>query len=278
MSKTGIMMLMAAIVAAIGVEAQTVRVAYDAVTPKSGEKEGVRITKMMLDADAAGSLYYNSMSLYCDSLTSTPEGKKQLKEIQMAAFIKMNPDGSITVDKSDESVPNKKVDLYVAKDNVSAVTTLYDKLADASVFYAEPFDELQWNVVEDSTRTVLGYECVMATADYHGREWTAWFSPEIPVQDGPWKLRGLPGLILEAAASPEIYFRATEVGQTDSAVPTMYQTDTYDKVDRRKALADDEYFNNHRMTMLKAKYPGVQVAAGDEVMVIKERHALETDY
>lgn len=278
MSKTGIMMLMAAIVAAVSVEAQTVRVAYDAVTPKSGEKEGVRITKMMLDADANRSLYYNGMSHYCDSLTSTPEGKKQLKEIQMAAFIKMNPDGSITVDKSDESVPNKKVDLYVAKDNVSALTTLYDKLADASVYYAEPFDELQWNVVEDSTKTVLGYECVMATAGYHGRTWTAWFSPEIPVQDGPWKLRGLPGLILEAAASPEIYFRATEVGQADSAVPTMYQTDTYDKIDRRKALADDEYYNNHRMTMLKAKYPGVQVAAGDEVTVIKERHALETDY
>lgn len=278
MIKTGMMMLMAAIVAAVSVEAQTVRVAYDAVTPKSGEKEGVRITKMMLDADANRSLYYNGMSQYCDSLTSTPEGKKQLKEIQMAAFIKMNPDGSITVDKSDESVPNKKVHLYVAKDNAVATTTLYDEVADASVYYAEPFDELKWNVVEDSTKTVLGYECVMATAGYHGRTWTAWFSPEIPVQDGPWKLRGLPGLILEAAASPEIYFRATEVGQTDSTVPTMYQTDTYDKIDRRKALADYEYYNNHQMTMLKAKYPGVQVAASDEVTVIKERHALETDY
>lgn len=281
MNKMKFMMLVASIVAAVSVEAQTVRVAYDAVTPKAGEKEGVSITKMLLDADATHSLYYNAISLFCDSLTSTPEGEKQLKEMQFAAFVKVQPDGSIVIDKTDNSVPNKIIDLYVAKDNGAAVTTLYDKLADASVYYTEPFDELSWNIVEDSTMTVLGYECVMAEAEYHGRKWTAWFSPEIPVHDGPWKLRGLPGLILMASASPEIYFTATEVGQTASGVPAMYKTDTYYKADRRKTLSDDEYYQNHRMTMLKAKYAGVIVAGGsggDEVNVIKNRHALETDY
>lgn len=75
----------------------------------------------------------------------------------------------------------------------------------------ENMEKPDWNVT-DSTTNILGFECVMATTSFRGRKWTVWFSPEIPVSDGPWKLWGLPGLILKAEDSRHHYsYEATSV-------------------------------------------------------------------
>lgn len=65
------------------------------------------------------------------------------------------------------------------------------------ICYTETLDKPVWEMSND-TCTVAGYRCQKATTRYGGRDWTAWFSPEIAVAEGPWKLRGLPGLILKA--------------------------------------------------------------------------------
>ncbi len=54
----------------------------------------------------------------------------------------------------------------------------------------------QWEISDD-TLTVLGYVCNKATASFRGREFHAWFTVDIPISEGPWKLYGLPGLILQ---------------------------------------------------------------------------------
>ncbi|MEO9021042.1 MAG: GLPGLI family protein [Ginsengibacter sp.] len=52
-----------------------------------------------------------------------------------------------------------------------------------------------WNIT-DSVATYANYHCQVATITYGGRNWKAWFTTDIPVQDGPYKFMGLPGLIV----------------------------------------------------------------------------------
>lgn len=62
--------------------------------------------------------------------------------------------------------------------------------------YHEPIPQINWEL-SDSTKEVCGYQCHLATCEFRGRKWQAWYS-DIPYSVGPWKLNGLPGLILEA--------------------------------------------------------------------------------
>ncbi len=61
----------------------------------------------------------------------------------------------------------------------------------------EEIPKIQWKITRD-TATFAGIKCQKATASFKGRNWIAWFAPDLPFQSGPWKLNGLPGLIIEA--------------------------------------------------------------------------------
>lgn len=57
---------------------------------------------------------------------------------------------------------------------------------------------IPWQL-QSQTKLIAGLTCQLATGRFRGREYDAWFCPDIPVPAGPWKLQGLPGLIVEAS-------------------------------------------------------------------------------
>ena len=65
------------------------------------------------------------------------------------------------------------------------------------VEYEEPLPQFEWEFME-AVDTVASYVCSKAKTLFRGREWTVWFTMEIPISAGPWKFSGLPGLILKA--------------------------------------------------------------------------------
>ncbi len=83
---------------------------------------------------------------------------------------------------------------------------------------------INWTILNE-TKKIEGYDCQQATCLFKGRSYTAWFAPLIAVSYGPWKLNGLPGLILEATdATGQVSFTLAglnfnEVPQKDVALP-----------------------------------------------------------
>ena len=80
---------------------------------------------------------------------------------------------------------------------------------------------INWELIDD-TLTVAGYLCKTATCQLHGRNWTALYSEDIPTSAGPWKLCGLPGLILKAEADGGIH-RFTLASLQRIASPIYYE-------------------------------------------------------
>lgn len=64
-------------------------------------------------------------------------------------------------------------------------------------FYIEKTPDFDWQLSLKEQKIIGGYSCSLAIGKYAGRTYKVWYAPEIAISDGPWKLGGLPGLILE---------------------------------------------------------------------------------
>jgi GLPGLI family protein len=65
---------------------------------------------------------------------------------------------------------------------------------------SDTLEDIVWRIEPDFKRFST-YNCQKAMGEFRGRTYEAWFAPDIPISSGPFKLGGLPGLILEATST-----------------------------------------------------------------------------
>lgn len=101
--------------------------------------------------------------------------------------------------------------------------------------YKEPFPfDFGWKLSHERKR-ILSYDCQKAVCTFRGREYTAWFTPDIPLKDGPYKFSGLPGLILEISDSQQNYvYTCIGIQQPKNIVPITFWKWKYEDVTREK--------------------------------------------
>lgn len=56
--------------------------------------------------------------------------------------------------------------------------------------------KMAWNILKEKQK-IGEFNTQKASTEFAGRKWIAWFSTELPFQDGPYKFYGLPGLIVK---------------------------------------------------------------------------------
>lgn len=84
--------------------------------------------------------------------------------------------------------------------------------------YEEHIPAIKWNI-SNQTDSIAGYPCMRATGQMGGRDWIVWFTPELPFSFGPWKLGGLPGVILRANDSDhEFLFDVQQIVTTPEPI------------------------------------------------------------
>ena len=141
----------------------------------------------------------------------------------------------ITTDMSDLDI--QKQEYYLLKENIY------------------PHD---W-VIHDESREIMGYTCQRATCNFRGRDYNAWFTIEIPVNDGPYKFYGLPGLILSIEdTESEVKFSAIGMEKLENTIITAKNKsnyiectlDQYNTIKKRMQQTTVSYYNRPSMRSL----------------------------
>ncbi len=151
------------------VKSQTHRFIYDVEYKKDSTSDVSTKENYVLDVGKNEILYYTRDFFIADSLINNniPFPKDMRLNTSTIIFHKINSDDY------DE----------------------YD-LLENTILKLQTKDSQNWKLTEEK-KQVKNLTLQKATTVWGGRNWTAWFTTEIPFQEGPYKFHGLPGLIVE---------------------------------------------------------------------------------
>jgi GLPGLI family protein len=131
-------------------------------------------------------------------------------------------------------------------------TTFMNSIAAITYFYEEDLLKQDWHLLPD-TATVLGYVCKKAICTFRCRDYEAWYAPEIPLSEGPWKFSGLPGLILKVSdIKKEFSFEAIAIEKIEWVDPITISLSTAFKSSKEKYLKAYKNYMDNPVAALKS--------------------------
>lgn len=146
------------------------------------------------DSTQTGKLYSEDFMLAFNAKKSVYSSQTRVKQDStMQAILAAAEAKNSDVVNMGVILPTTEDDVYNENSKISIIKNTQQQ----SYLINETTNKIDWKI-DSETKTLLGYTCQKATGICKGRKYTAWFTTDIPASFGPWKLHGLPGLILEA--------------------------------------------------------------------------------
>jgi len=211
----------------LSLNAQNKRFIYEYhFIPDSTNCSDIKMEIMYLDTSPKGSVYYSRSSFVNDSI-----------------MIEDAKSGKMTMPVEG------KIDQRIIKTNPDYKIFLFTK------FYIEKYkisdDRVQkWQILKEKEK-LENFEVQKATLDFAGRKWIAWFTPQVPIQDGPYKFHGLPGLILkieDETKSHSFALKGIKSLSEDFIYPEVNQSKKTIEIDQKKYI---KLFKEYREDPIK---------------------------
>jgi len=156
-------------------------------------------------------------SFYSESVEAFSQLSKQFSSVADLQAFAADP----------ANIPRSAFLYRIFKNYPEGKITTTDRIPLDSYLYTENLPLFEWTITGD-TDSISGFKVHMATTHFGGRDWIAWFAPEIPYNDGPYKFNGLPGLILKIHDTRNHYaFEVVSIETPKEKTPIHFTEQTY---------------------------------------------------
>ncbi|WP_332453343.1 GLPGLI family protein [Chryseobacterium aquaticum] len=219
--------------------AQTNRFVYQVtMKPDASNKADVKTENAYLDISAEKSMFYSENRIKRDSVMKAnfqSGGARGFNRDQMES-LRSNINYSIEKDKKNQKI-------------------LYKDRLGRDIYSYEEDRPLDWKILSETTK-IGEYKVQKAETDFGGRKWTAWFTTDLPYQDGPYKFTGLPGLVVKAEDSEGDYSFDLMKNYKISDFPEMTTFGNIIKVKRSDYVKQQEKFKADPMSFVNSQRGG----------------------
>lgn len=152
----------------------------------STNRAEIKSENAYLDINAEKSIFYGEKRLLRDSV-----------------FSRARQTQSFNFDRSQMQNLRSDLDFVIEKNSKKGTTNFQARIGRDQYSYDED-RPMEWKILPE-TANIGEYKTQKAQTNFAGRTWNAWFTTEIPLQDGPYKFSGLPGLIVKVEDEKEDY-------------------------------------------------------------------------
>jgi len=182
----------------------------------STTRQSVRNVQMYLQIGSHLSKYQSLIKYIGDSMLY------HIKGAELSTYANLIAKSAIS------AMPNMMANYNIFKNYPERGLMIFTDYDDHKFYKVEQPMRIDWRLDVQKDTIILGYTCQKAYTTYCGRDYIAWYSPQIPLADGPYKFNGLPGLILKISDTKNHHcFTLTSFKKLDYIRPITYNLNNF---------------------------------------------------